>query len=181
VDRAHPRAREGTPLACFVGKVTGSWTTTDPVRIHPGGVPARGIQVSSLGQLSIVKRKPDSQTSESGSNFFHRDPNQARGNENKQFMCPEISNSDTATCWGACQQVAGRKGSPRIANHQVRISARGEVNGELCALKGDPDQPPTLRGLGSHNRHRWLRRRRGRPSARRSTRGQAAVGGKRGS
>lgn len=32
--------------------------------------------------------------------------------------------------------MAGRKGSPRIAQHQMRISAHGGVDGELiCSLK----------------------------------------------
>jgi len=44
---------------------------------------------------------------------------------------PELSNSDTATCCWASQQVAGRKGSPKIAEPQVRISAHGEDYGGL--------------------------------------------------
>jgi len=44
---------------------------------------------------------------------------------------------------GSSQLVVGRKGSPppRIAQHQVRISAHGEVNGELCAPKGSSPPP----------------------------------------
>jgi len=41
------------------------------------------------------------------------DPHQGGWFKIKQFQRPEISDSDTATCRGASQQVAGRKGSPR--------------------------------------------------------------------
>ena len=60
-------------------------------------------------------------------------------------MSPEASNSDTATCWGVDQQVAGPRGSPQICSQpgkgknedgQERIPALGQDMGSRSARKG---------------------------------------------
>jgi len=46
--------------------------------------------------------------------FFPRqNSDQAGWFKTQQFLCPEISNSDTVTCLGTSQQAAGCKGSPQ--------------------------------------------------------------------
>lgn len=49
----------------------------------------------------------------------------------KQFKTPPLVR-------GASQQSVGRKVSPGIAQHPVRISAPGEMDGELLCTHGSP-------------------------------------------
>lgn len=51
------------------------------------------------GRLLVERRKPDSQTRESGRQSFHRDPHQAGWFEAGQFTHPKMFNLDSTTGW----------------------------------------------------------------------------------
>lgn len=65
-----------------------------------GGDPPRGEWVGHRkGRLLVERRKPDSQTRESGRQSFHREPHPAGWFEAAQFTHPKMFNLDSTTGW----------------------------------------------------------------------------------